>query len=112
MTNDAAAEAALHELAELVAAAGHDEPVRRALAAVVLEMERVAGAALGDTDGEPVVVLQRRFGRAHLRVEAGALRLDQVREHLAALQRPAVEQELPVGTAPWRVPQAGLLAEC
>jgi hypothetical protein len=76
---------ALDELAE--AAADDGCPVT-ALATVVLALERAAGAPLGRTDLEPRVVLQRRFGRAHRRLRAGAVSYRDVLDLLAAL-RPA-----------------------
>ena len=65
------------ELAEaldgLAAAAeqAHDDARTRAVLAVVVErLEDASGTTLGDAAGDPLVVLQRRFGRAHARLAA------------------------------------------
>lgn len=55
---------AFHDLAALVASVGEHDLRRPQLAALVAELERAAGAELGDTD-ESSVVLWRRFSRAH-----------------------------------------------
>ena len=54
----------LDELARL-AAATEDGPRLPVLRAVVLSLEELASAPLGDADDEPAAVLHRRFGRAH-----------------------------------------------
>jgi hypothetical protein len=62
--------AALDGLAAAAGQAGDDARTRAVLAVVVERLEDAAGAGLGDTCGEPLVVLQRRFGRAHARLAA------------------------------------------
>src|SRR5688572_23669441 len=61
---------ALDGLATAAEQARDDAPTRAVLAVVVQRLEAAAGAALGDACGEPLVVLQRRFGRAHARLAA------------------------------------------
>ncbi|WP_299038984.1 hypothetical protein [uncultured Pseudokineococcus sp.] len=53
----------LHELAAALADVG-GHLAAEVLVAVVAQLEARAGAPLGATDGEPVVVLQRRAARA------------------------------------------------
>jgi hypothetical protein len=62
--------AALDGLAAAAAQAHDDARTRAVLAVVVQRLEDAAGAELGATDGDPLVVLQRRFGRAHARLAA------------------------------------------
>lgn len=54
----------LDRLAERAATSPHDEGGRAWLAPVVQELELRAGAPLGGTGTDPVVVLQRRLDRA------------------------------------------------
>jgi hypothetical protein len=56
---------ALHGLAAAAGRACDDTRSRAVLAVLVQRLEDAAGAGLGDTSGDPLVVLQRRFGRAH-----------------------------------------------
>ncbi len=55
----------LDGLAAAAEQARDDARTRAVLAVVVQRLEDAAGAWLGDTGGDPLVVLQRRFGRAH-----------------------------------------------
>ena len=61
---------ALDGLAAAAEQAHDDAPTRAVLAVVVMRLEDAAGAALGEACGDPLVVLQRRFGRAHARLAA------------------------------------------
>jgi hypothetical protein len=61
---------ALDGLAAAVEQARDDARTRAVLAVVVQRLEDTVDAALGDTCGDPLVVLQRRFGRAHARLAA------------------------------------------
>jgi hypothetical protein len=61
---------ALDGLATAAGQALDDARTRAVLAVVVQRLEDAAGACLGDTHGDPLVVLQRRFGRAHARLTA------------------------------------------
>jgi hypothetical protein len=99
---------ALHELTAAAAHACDDARTRAVLAVVVRQLEHAAAAELGDTAGEPLVVLQRRLGRAHRllagsRAQAAALDADHVRGLVSALDpRRAPHQRpdaVPVGTA-------------
>ena len=63
---------ALDGLAAAAEQAHDDAPTRAVLAVVVMRLEDAAGAGLGDACGDPLVVLQRRFGRAHARLAARA----------------------------------------
>lgn len=61
----AAAAAGLVDLGEVVSGIAADDLAMRAgLAALVVDLEDRAAAPLGSTDGEPLIVLQRRFARA------------------------------------------------
>jgi hypothetical protein len=76
---------ALDELAGAVASAPHDAGTAASLAEVVLDLERVAAAPLGQADRDPVVALVRRFARAHrllLAGEARGLDVGTVRAHV------------------------------
>jgi hypothetical protein len=75
--------AALDELADAVA---NERCSVVALATVVLALEESAGAPLGETGTEPLIVLQRRFARAHRRLRDGAISSGEVLGHLTALQ--------------------------
>ena len=94
MRTDTAVRTALHELVTAAAAIRDDVCGRAGLAVVVLSLECSAGGSLGTTDGDPLVVLQRRLGRAHRLLEtagSGALAADDVRGHLVTLcSRPQV----------------------
>jgi hypothetical protein len=59
---------ALDGLAAAAARTGDDACGRAVLSLVVQHLEDAAGGGLGSTDGDPLVVLQRRFGRAHARL--------------------------------------------
>ena len=90
----------------LAAAAAHapdDDCTRAVLAVVVQRLEDAAGAWLGETDGDPLVVLQRRFGRAHARlVEDGRRDTEVALLHALALAlqpAPAVGRQEQVRTA-------------
>ena len=61
---------ALDGLAAAAEQARDDARTRAVLAVVVQRLEDAAGAELGTTDGDPLVVLQRRFGRAHAQLAA------------------------------------------
>ncbi len=61
---------ALDGLALAAEQAPDDALTRAVLAAVVERLEDATGAGLGDASGDPLVVLQRRFGRAHARLAA------------------------------------------
>ncbi len=61
---------ALDGLAAAAEQAHDDAPTRAVLAVVVTRLEDAAGAGLGEACGDPLVVLQRRFGRAHARLAA------------------------------------------
>ena len=56
---------ALDGLAAAAEQSTDDACTRAVLAVVVQRLEDAAGAGLGGTTGDPLVVLQRRFGRAH-----------------------------------------------
>lgn len=92
---------ALDELTEVAARAVDDAPTRAALARSVELLEQAAGAGLGPTGCDPLVVLQRRLGRAAQRLSVGAragdLRAEQVRAHAAALRCPVPAQRRPGG---------------
>ena len=95
--------AALEELVGAAAAVADDACGRAALAAVVRSMESSAESSLGTTAGDPLVVLQRRLGRAHrlLAVDPSAtLTPGELRRHLATLSEPA---PVPPRTHPARV---------
>jgi hypothetical protein len=62
---------ALDGLAAAAEQAGDDPCTRAVLAVVVQRLEESAGVGLGETCADPLVVLQRRFGRAHARLAAG-----------------------------------------
>ena len=108
---------ALDELGEVAAQAGDDAPTRAALARAVEQLEQAAGADLGSTTCDPLVVLQRRLGRAAQRLDgltaadasaAAGLSAEQVRAHAAALRCPVPVQRRSAG-APRPV---GVLAGC
>lgn len=61
---------ALDGLAAAAEQARDDACTRAVLAVVVQRLEDAAGATLGTADHDPLVVLQRRFGRAHARLAA------------------------------------------
>lgn len=84
----------LDELAHAAAHAADDRWTVAVLARVVAELEAAADACLGGTEGEALVVLQRRFGRVHARLLAGAggLRADDVLAHVRALTEPAAAE--------------------
>ncbi len=87
-----AVSAALEDLVGAAAAAADDAGGRAALAAVVRSLESSAESSLGTTAGDPLVVLQRRLGRAHrlLAVDpSGTLTAGELRRHLATLCTPA-----------------------
>lgn len=98
----------------LAAAAGHacDEPRTRAVLAVVVQrLEDATGAWLGDTDGDPLVVLQRRFGRAHARL--AEQRPDHVdADLLTGLARALQPQPAPAQRGGLRPTAAAALAGC
>lgn len=81
---------ALDQLADAAASAPENSRTTTVLAMAVMDLERAANASLGTADGDPLVVLHRRLGRAHrlLAAESGALSLALVRTHLQALRRP------------------------
>ena len=61
---------ALDGLAAAAGQARDDACTRAVLAVVVQRLEDAACATLGTADHDPLVVLQRRFGRAHARLAA------------------------------------------
>lgn len=61
---------ALDSLASAAGQARDDACTRAVLAVVVQRLEDAAGATLGTADHDPLVVLQRRFARAHARLSA------------------------------------------
>lgn len=60
----------LDGLAAAAAQARDDACTRAVLAVVVQRLEDTADATLGTAHHDPLVVLQRRFGRAHARLAA------------------------------------------
>jgi len=107
---------ALDDLAEIAAQAADDTATRAVLARTVCSLEQAAGAGLGRVDGDPLVVLQRRLGRAARRLAAdpapGAattLTSAQVRAHAAALRCP---ETTAVRRPDVRVRPAGALVGC
>ena len=82
----------LDEMAHLLAEAG-DELTRTVAASAVATLERLVGASLGPTEGDPVLLLARRYARAHRRVLAGAVLppggVALLRAHRDALRDPA-----------------------
>ena len=100
---------ALDELVVAAAAALDHARARAALSAVVLSLESATGSSLGPTARDPLVVLQRRLGRAHRLLatgRSGAVTADEVRGHLATLcswppvRRPARRQGRDTGANP------------
>ncbi len=92
MRTDDGVGSALDELAGAAAATQDDACARTALSAVVLSLESSAGSSLGPTEGDPLVVLQRRLGRAHRLLatgRSGAVTAGEVSAHLATLCWPA-----------------------
>jgi hypothetical protein len=89
------------DLARAAADVEDDAPALAALTGVVLALEQAADASLGAADGERLVVLQRRFARAH-RLGAATVGPDQVQQHLSALRwaapapTPVLSNEVPV----------------
>ncbi len=67
---------ALDGLAAAAAQAGDDARTPAVLAVVVQRLEDAAGAGLGDASREPLVVLQRRLGRASARLAGSRAPLD------------------------------------
>jgi len=65
MNPRASSQLTLDELAHAAAAVDPGHHAVSGLASVVLAIERAAGVSLGPADDEPLIVLQRRFGRAH-----------------------------------------------
>ena len=102
---------ALDRLATAAEQAPENPRTRAVLAVVVQRLEDAAGAWLGDADGEPLVVLQRRFGRAHARLVAdGRAALDADLLHgLARALRPEAADDPRPSARP--VPTA-VLAGC
>ena len=98
----------------LAAAAGQacdDARTRAVLAVVVQRLEDAAGAELGDTTGEALVVLQRRFGRAHARLaQRGAGPVDADLLHGLAMALQPVTAGEPRGAV--RTTSAAVLAGC
>lgn len=60
------------DLGHLLSEARDDELTREVAASAVVLVERLLGVSLGSADQDPVVVLARRFARAHRLVQAGA----------------------------------------
>lgn len=84
---------ALDALAHSAADAPDDRWTLAALARAVAELEHAAGAGLGGTEHDPLVVLQRRLGRVHGRLLRAPAPLDPqvVLDHLRALGVPTPE---------------------
>lgn len=101
MTTDQTLRHAWTELAAAAADAEDDAPALAALSSVVRALERAAGASLGPTDDEGLVVLQRRFGRAHRRLDPATVSLDPVQQHLAALRRPVPRRHWSTALTRW-----------
>ena len=100
---------ALDRLAHAAAHTPDTPATRTARAAAVTDLERAAHAGLGPAGHDPLVVLQRRLGRAHARLaatpgapEAGALEAGVVLGHLRALCHPQPHTCPPPATAPDR----------
>ena len=83
----------LDETAHLLAETGDDELTRTVAASAVATLERLVGASLGPTEGDPVLLLARRFARAHRRVLTDAVLppggVALLRAHRDALRDPA-----------------------
>lgn len=94
-TDRLAVQRAMAELADAAATAGDGSATRAALAGVVRGLERAAGSPLGAAEQDPLVVLQRRLGRAH-RLLAGATRstlsVGQVQAYVAAIRGASAER--------------------
>ena len=102
---------ALDGLAAAAHQARDDAPTRAVLAVVVHRLEDAAGAGLGDTDGDPLVVLQRRLGRAHgLLLERGACAVDG--DLLRGLARALEPAATVAARPPVRTASAPVLAWC
>lgn len=91
MTHETPLMSLLEQLVHTTAEAPGDPWTMRALASVVADLERAAGAGLGPTEHDSLVMLQRRMGRAHrlLVADPGAASLERVRLHLQALRQEA-----------------------
>lgn len=79
----------LDELAFTAAEIDDSATATRGLATTVLLLEQAAGVSLGPVDGEPLVVLQRRFGRAHHRLAPESISAEEATQLLAALRTAA-----------------------
>ncbi len=88
----------LNETATLVASVAATDPRRAVVAALVDTLEADAGVATGDGQAregfEPLVVLQRRFGRAH---------------HALGTPSPSVTERVMMLSAALRDPETSLL---
>lgn len=82
---------ALGWLAETVADSPDSPSTRFALAGVVHDLEDLVGATLGNAHTDPIVVLLRRFARAHrlLLTAEHPLDIERVHAHLLALRMAA-----------------------
>jgi predicted transcriptional regulator len=104
---DDALSTALDGLAVAAERARDDGRTRAVLAAVVQRLEDAADAGLGDADGDPLVVLQRRFGRAHALLAArpaADLEPDLLRSVAAAVAAPAASAAAVRPATPCPVP--------
>ncbi len=100
---------ALDELVQAAAEATDDRWTLAALARAVTELEGAAGASLGGTEHDQLVVLQRRLGRVHGQLLCASTTMDPaiVLSHLRALRAPAPEPASgPVAPLP-RKPRVG-----
>lgn len=84
------------ELAAAAAAVEDEAAAVTALGVVVLALESAAGLPRWGLDDEPLVVLQRRFGHAQLRLDLTALSVAQLEKHLIALCGAAGQAGQPV----------------
>ena len=108
---DEAVDQALDRLAAAADSAHDDARTRAVLAVVVQRLEDAADAGLGDTSLDPLVVLQRRFGRAHALL--AAQRPDDVDADLLHGLARALRPELADGGGPSPRPvPAAALATC
>jgi len=88
MTHETPLTRTLEQLVHTAAEAPDDPWTMRVLASAVTDLERAAGASLGATEHDPLVVLHRRLGRVHglLVVAPGTASPDLVKAHLRALR--------------------------
>lgn len=85
MRMDRTAQGTWDELAAAAAAVEDEAAAVTALGVVVLALESAAGSPRWGVDDEPLVVLQRRFGHAQLRLDLTVLSVAELEKHLIAL---------------------------